>query len=469
MPVYNTRRTSDSCWILSGGDARKRAPAADFAELRGLMPRAQAESGVPALIAASWDTWDAIGPDTRGAVAAGVRAGAVLHLGGRMEPRRLIGLAPFLDGSIAARTARAANFRLTADPLIARPLREERVAAGADCVGAGDLAASMMPLMVAEGADGAAVAVVFAIQYGDGFVICDTVADDDGGRSIFERLGDPATRAASLGALIAAELASGRDLEDPGIYNLTLDDRPANLDYFSHGTLREWLAHMREVAPDARLDCGWTPDQNRPLRRYVETLKEFGAGFAWHGFLHHVDHSKIEDPQADFAQGQQLMREISRRYGVEIQPVMIFPFERRGPRALRCAKESGFLAAAENAQRHGEDETHLPAHLRFSTPLRPPKEVDFPVLRRYAGHYLNRDRMFAVVALGLPLIAVAHPWHFGLRRSPLKNRKRRSVEYFDHVLGFALEKKLKPRSLSEIAHEALKWPRPQTRQTQLRA
>ena len=463
MPASKARFASASCWVLADGDPRERPPAVDFAELRGLTPRAQAQSGVPALIAASWHTWDAAGPDARGVIAAQVRAGAVMHIGGRMEPRSVIDLAPFIAGAIAARTARAASLRLTADPLIARPLRDERIAAAADCVGAGDLTASMMPLIVAEAADEAPVTVVFAIQFGDGFVICDTIAEDSGGASIFERLAEPATRAASIGALIAAELASGRDLEDPGLYNLTLDDRPANLDYFTLRNLREWLRHTRELAPAARLDCGWTPDQNRPLRRYVETLKEFGAGFAWHGFLRHIDHSKIADPQADFARGQELMREIARRYKVEIQPVMIFPFEKRDPRMLRCAKESGFICSAENAQQHTEDENHLPPHLRFSTPLRPPKEVDFPVLRRYPGHYLNRDRMLAVVALGLPLIAVAHPWHFGLRRSPLRNRGS-SVEYFDHVLAFALEKKLKPRSLTEIALQSGKWPAPQRRE-----
>jgi hypothetical protein len=447
--------------MLSGGGAPERAPAADFAELRGLTPRSDAPADA-AMIAASWDAWDGASADTRRAIAARVGAGAILHLGGAMEPRNLIELAPFAERAIGAVSARAASIVLTADPLIPRPLRCERLAAAVDCVGAGELPATMMPLMLAHPAGAPPVAVVFAIQHGAGFVICDTVADDGGGRPIFERLSDPAARTAAIGALIASELASGRDLEDPGTYNLTLDDRPANLDYFSLGALRDWLSHTRAIAPDAWLDCGWTPDQNRPLRRYVDTLKRFGAGFAWHGFLHHIDHSKLEDPAADYARGRELMRDISRRYGVEIQPVMIFPFERRSARALRCARDAGFVCSAENAQRHAEDETNLPEHLRFSTPLRLPREVEFPVLRRYPGHYLDRDRMLAVAALGLPLIAVAHPWHFGLRRSPLKNRKHpRSVGYFDHVLAFALEKKLRPRSLTDIAHEAGKWPEPQ--------
>jgi hypothetical protein len=303
---------------------------------------------------------------------------------------------------------------------------------------------------------------VFAIPYGAGTVICDLAAEDpavNGEMPILKRLSDPAMRLHELGALIAAERASGRDAEEPGSYNLTLDDRPANFDYFSLGTLSRWLGHMREIASGAHLDCGWTPNQNRAPAGLVAQLKAFDAGFVWHGLLRHVDYSQVAEPAADLAKGKELMREISARYAVDIQPVMIFPYERRRPEAIRCLKDSGFVALAENAEAPGEDENYLPPYMRYSTPLRRPAEDFFPVMRRFAISQLNRDRMLAVAALGLPLIAVAHPHHVGLKRSPF-SKGNGDISCFDAVMRFAREKHLRPASLEKLAAEVQRWPRP---------
>jgi hypothetical protein len=310
--------------------------------------------------------------------------------------------------------------------------------------------------------------LVFAINCGDGVVIVDVAAE---GLStaldtpIVQRLQDPISRVANLGALFAVELAGGRNLEDPGCYSLVLDDRPANNDYFTAGRLREWLAHMHSIAPNVHLDCAWTPDQTRPLSRYVEILKRFDAGFVWHGFLHHVDHSSLPDPARELRDGRELMRSIERRYRVQIQPVMIFPYERRNVELLRLLVSHRFEASAEFADFYPDgdafkDDTALPPHLCYSTPLRP-VAASLPVMRRYPVRVLSRDMMLALAALGLPVIAVAHPSHVGLRRvPPVWQTAKASQDYMDYVLHFAVDKSLVPLSLTEISNQLKRWPQP---------
>jgi hypothetical protein len=97
--------------------------------------------------------------------------------------------------------------------------------------------------------------------------------------------------------------------------------------------------------------------------------------------------------------------------------------------------------------------------MRYSTPLRRIAGDFFPVMRRFAISQLNRDRMLALAALGLPLIAVAHPHHVGLKRSPLSNGKG-DISCFDAVMRFAREKHLRPASLEKLAAEVKGWPQP---------
>jgi len=67
--------------------------------------------------------------------------------------------------------------------------------------------------------------------------------------------------------------------------------------------------------------------------------------------------------------------------------------------------------------------------------------------------------MLAVAALGLPLIAVAHPHHVGLKRSPF-SKGNGDISCFDAVMRFAREKHLRPASLEKLAAEVKRWPRP---------
>ncbi len=352
--------------------------------------------------------------------------------------------------------------------LLPRVLRDEEAKADLSLVVASALGAAARGLVFARGRGGEEGSLVFAIRSGEGFVIVDLAPDSSPAgldRPIVSRLEDRLARVAELGALIAVELTSGRDLESPGGYNLTLDDRPANHDYFNVGRLRDWLAHVRSIVPDAHLDCAWTPDQARPSIRYVETLKRFDAGFVWHGLLHHNDHSKLKDPANDLRLGRELMRSIARRYHVGIQPVMIFPFERRNDALPGILAAEGFEAIAEHADAHLDrpgfkEDPVLPPHLCYSTPLRP-VAADLPVLRRYPVRVLTRDRMLALAALGIPVIAVAHPEHLGLRRIPLARQTvRGGPGYMDRVLRFAVEKSLAPLTLTQVSNEMKRWPQP---------
>jgi len=439
-----------------------------FAALRGL--RLMPQRGYPisragGLIAATASAWGELSDDARKDIARSVNHGSTLYLAGDMRPDTRAALRPFAEIELRSngQLLELCGYSLSDNHLVPHALRGEKV------TGVSEPAPIYVPntlhvrlLVSGLTSDGGSIPLVFAIAHGAGTVICDLVAEDlavNGEMPILKRLSDPAMRLHQIGALIAAERASGRDAEEPGYYNLTLDDRPANFDYFSLGTLSRWLDHMREIAPGAHLDCGWTPNQNRPPASLVAQLKAFDAGFVWHRLLRHVDYSQIAEPAADLAKGKELMRGISARYAVDIQPVMIFPYERRRPEAIRCLEDSGFVAIAENAEAPGEDENYLPPYMRYSTPLRRLAGDFFPVMRRFAISQLNRDRMLAVAALGLPLIAVAHPHHVGLKRSPLNNGKG-DISCFDAVMRFAREKHLRPASLEKLAAEVKGWPQP---------
>ena len=439
-----------------------------FAALRGL--RLVPLQGYPiaragGLIAVTGSAWAELSDDARKDIARSVNHGSTLYLAGDLRPDRPLTLRPFAEIELRsnAEQLELCGYSLSDNHLVPHALRGEKV------TGVSEPAPVYVPnilhaqlLVSGLTSDGSSIPLVFAIPHGAGTMICDLVSEDravNGEMPILKRLSDPAMRLHQLGALIAAERASSRDAEEPGYYNLTLDDRPANFDYFSTGTLSRWLGHMREIAPGAHLDCGWTPNQNRPPASLVAQLKAFDAGFVWHGLLRHVDYSQVTEPAADLAKGKELMRAISARYAVDIQPVMIFPYERRRPEAIRCLEDSGFVAIAENAEAPGEDENYLPPYMRYSTPLRHIAGDFFPVMRRFAISQLNRDRMLAVAALGLPLIAVAHPHHVGLKRSPLSNGKG-DISCFDAVMRFAREKHLRPASLEKLAAEVKGWPQP---------
>jgi hypothetical protein len=415
------------------------------------------------IVALGFDAYQQLSPARRAWLGGVVRKGSLLYLSGA-KPECSYSLAPFAQWTCDTNRIDSGSYRIAAHEFVPCVLRNEESRADRSVVVATSAEAKAGGLVFARDSGGEESPLVFAIRSGAGLVIVDLTAEafpSKPERPIVSRLEDPATRLGELGALFAVELASGRNLENPGYYNLTLDDRPANNDYFTLGRLRQWLDHMRSIAPDAHLDCAWSPDQARPLSRYIDALKRFGAGFVWHGFLHHVDHSSLKDPGNDLRLGHQLMRSITRRYDVELQPVMIFPGERRNDALLRLLASDGFEAVTEYADTYSDrrvfkEEQSLPSYLCYSTPRRPVIEC-LPVLRRYPVRVLSRDRMLALAALGLPLIAVAHPSHVGLRRVPFA---RSEPGYLDCVLRFAVDKSLVPLELHQISRRIKEWPQP---------
>jgi hypothetical protein len=396
-----------------------------------------------------------------------VTRGALLYLSGG-HPGRSYSLAPFAEWNCKTTRLDSQSYRIADDALVPHVLRGEEAKTDLWLAVAAAPGASARGLVFARGGGGEECPLIFAIRCGEGVVIIDITPDGSPtmlDKPIVWRLQDPVARVGNLGALFAVEMASGRDLEEPGCYNLILDDRPANYDYFSLSRLREFIAHMRSIAPMAHLDCAWTPDQTRPLSGYVEVLKRADAGFVWHGFLHHVDHSNLRNPAKELREGYELMRSITRRYRVRVQPVMIFPYERREDALLHLLASHGFEAIAEytdiySERRVSKDDPAVPPYLCYSTPLRP-VAADLPVMRRYPVRVLTRDRMLALAALGLPVIAVAHPVHLGLNRIPLARQPAESGPgYMDCVLRFAVEKSLAPLTLAEVSNQIEKWPQP---------
>ncbi len=460
------------CLVIRQAGNNAPGAVAHFAELRGskplLLDHDQADLAVRRcenadIIAIRWELWERLDGDSKNKVADRVMRGMVLYLGGGLKSGGLYSLKPWLDAPLRARpldNVRVHSF--TSHRLMPKPLEGEHLEAEIPSAVAATVGLPSEPLVVTRTAEGGEGALIFAIPSGAGFVICDLTPDtepSDEESPILSRLIDRAQRLRNIGPLIAVDFATGRNFKDTGFYNLTLDDRPANYDFLRLAQLRRWLLHAREIAGGFHLDCGWTPDQSCPLRSYVTTLKEFGAGFVWHGLLSHVDHRKIADPGADLLRGRERMQTISRRYGVEIQPIMIFPFGRRNDAAVRCLVEGKFAAIAEYAEANEENETHLPSYLRYSTPLRRSVAGDFPVLRRYPCRMLDRDRMLGLAALGLPVIAVAHPVDLGIAR--LRSLVRNgSIAYFDNVLRFAAGKGLRSATLAQLAEEMEEWPRP---------
>jgi hypothetical protein len=196
-------------------------------------------------------------------------------------------------------------------------------------------------------------------------------------------------------------------------------------------------------------------------------LRDHNTGFVWHGLMRHLDHRSIMDLETDLAHGRQLVRGISAKYEVRIQPVMIFPYEKDSPVCDDLLRRSGFVAKVKSFDPDPNALPHSYFRLRAAQPERPtpastihvvsrddesPPETPFRVLFRDEDSKLTRDRMLALAILGLPIIALAHPYDLGVQRF---RRTRDSIgpTYFDRVLAFAAAKSLRPMSLENIAAE----------------
>lgn len=437
--------------------------AGRYARLRGLGDRYAdlAQAGTPAhevrLIGALACDFERLAASQGAQLKQLVAAGAVLYLRGPFAGRTY-SLAPLtdlcfsLDGEVTA-----LGYRFKHDELMPAVLMGESIECSRKLPHASGFSSAVRPLLVAFAPQSGEWPLVFAQAVGQGVVICDLQAEERSAatseRPILQRLSEPHSRCADSGALIAARRASHAAPRPPA-YDLVLDDRPRSFEYGREAVLRAWLTHMSGLCPDMHVDFAWTPSQYHPSRAYVQTLKAFRAGFVWHGFHQHVDHRRLSRPEAALARGRRLVESICRRFGVRFQPVMIFPYERTTPETIRSLKRAGFIASAESLDNGGAEEAHLPPFLRYSTPFQTLYAGLFPVLRRHALATLSYDRMLALGALDLPIIAAAHPGDFGLRHLS-RLRDRGAKERFDKVLMFAASKGLRPRSLEEIALELL--------------
>jgi hypothetical protein len=267
------------------------------------------------------------------------------------------------------------------------------------------------------------------------------------------RLADPVQRCINSSALIAVERAARREVSRPAPFNLTLDDIPLGYDYFNEPRLKEFLAYIERRCANVHLDCAWIPDSQWLSRRYVDILKDHHAGFLWHGIHRHVDHRKLADPLAELAAGKRAMAANMERYRVELQRLVIFPYERAHHRVEHLLQNEGFLAAAEQP-RHDESAPGEPGYLRYCRAwCTHPSGLRF--LHRYEAAFLTRDRMLAIAALGLPILAFGHPKDVRLRRLSSLIERGGRFSHFDEVLDFAAAKNLPGRSLEEIARELL--------------
>jgi hypothetical protein len=322
-----------------------------------------------------------------------------------------------------------------------------------DAFGAENLNPTIEELLTVRHVDGVERAAIFALRYGSGCVIYDLSTQDDTGADtpIVARLARQEVRHQEIGALVAANRAAS--IEPPNLppFNLTIDDRPVNFDHFNVSPVSALLRHIDRLCPGAHTDFAWTPRHTSPCRGYLEAMKEFSTGFVWHGLYRHVDHRMISHPAVELREGTRMIRRLERRFGILFQPIMIFPFERSAPSQFPLLARAGFLAVVKEPLHSSCSDPNLPGYLEGSLPACVDATSGLTVLYRFPAASLTRERMLAMAALGLPIIAVGHPDEVGLKRLSRFRDRGGDVSHFDEVLKFASSKGLPPRSLEDIA------------------
>ncbi|HVN29805.1 MAG TPA: hypothetical protein VMT64_15020 [Candidatus Binataceae bacterium] len=452
---------SRSSLLIDEANAGGPASALQFAALRGLEVRSAPPSqpstaGAGAFFAFRFAAFDDLPSRERMQLRAAIEAGATLYLRGALAGDRHH-LAPVVEASFGAVTiARALAYRFTDHPLVPAVLRGEQAPLDTSMIGASDLSGDAEPFLIARDSAGAEFPVAFACRLGNGAIICDLQPDVNLDTPLIWRLADPAQRCANASALIAADRASGRDFSAKVPFNLTIDDVPLAYDYFNESRLEDFLAHLARRCGGFHLDCAWIPSSRWMSRKYVDILEGHGVGFLWHGIHEHVDHQKIADPDAEMTAGKDAMAANVERYGVRLQPLIIFPYERAHSSAERLLIKEGFLAGAEQP-RHDDVPAGAPSYLNYCAGWCA-HESGLRFLHRYEADFLTRDRMLAIAALGLPLLAFGHPKDVGLRRLSRFIERGGSYSHFDAVLDFAAAKNLPGRSLEAIARATFESP-----------
>jgi hypothetical protein len=450
------------------GDKRGRFPltTAQMVRLRDLpaefysvAPRSLPEiaPGPDALLVITHDRMGQLGPSALRTLRTWVEAGTILYLRGGVESGQVFSLEPFAPLRVRLYSERlAVGYRITRHSMVPNVLREESAEGRFAIPGADIGSAAVESVMNARHADGVDRAAIFTVRCGAGIAIYDLHSDEESfDIPIADRLANPFLRPAVLGPLIAVDRAANRDVEQAAAFNITLDDRPANIDFFNVGNLRQFLERVRERVPDGSVDFAWTPNQSHPSHRYLKTMTDFHAGFVWHGFLRHVDHSAISDPAAELTHGKRMVDLLTHRFGVSFQPVMVFPFERDTPQCVDLLRRHGFRAKVETVPEPWTRVEGDGRFIDFSRPERINQSGEFVVLYRKAVERMDRDWMLAVAALGMPVLSATHPEDFGLERFARNPWRMDSFDELDRVLDFAAEKSLRPASLGEIAEEII--------------
>jgi hypothetical protein len=400
------------------------------------------------LIAINFDLLARLGPDMRTRLREAAESGATIYVRGALQTWRRFSLMPFADRRFEFLNSPADGYQFSTHPVLPAAIAGERVTTQSNMPLAAGLDDGVRPIVSSLHRSGRGTPSIFSIDVGAGLAIFDLHPDDqhDDG-ALLADLAAPSRRAGSIGALAAVDWVAGRNPAIPVPINLVIDDRPINYDYFNAGMLQAFLQHLDELSPGIHTDFAWTPIHTRPHRKYLNVLGRHNTGFVWHGFLRHVDHRTISDFESQLAAGRVRVDEITRKYRVRFQPVMIFPYEKDTPVATELLRRAGFAAKVESM---GGNPPANYYRLGAVVDESPPAD-QFSVIYRDSIDLLSRDRMLALATLGMPVIALAHPHDLSLRR--FRRGDRSAVTYFDSVLTFAAEKSLRPMSLEEIVAE----------------
>jgi hypothetical protein len=433
------------------------AAAAQVARLRGL----EVEIGFPDratkrtpsaarnhLIAINFDLLARLDPDMRARLRESAESGATIYVRGALQPGRRLSLLPFSDQQFEFLNRRADGYQFSTHPILPAAIAGERITTHLNMPMAAGLDDSVRPIVSSLHRSGSGMPSIFSIDVGAGLAIFDLHPDNQyDERELLSELAAPSRRTAGIGALAAVDWTAGRNPAVPAPINLVIDDRPINYDYFNARTLQAFMQHLEIQCPGIHTDFAWSPTHTRPHREYLKVLGRHNAGFVWHGFLRHVDHRTITDYESHLEAGRARVDEITRKYGVRFQPVMIFPYEKDTPAATDLLRRAGFVAEVKSM---GGDSPADYYRLRDAED-ESPYDDEFSLIYRDSIDLLSRDRMLALATLGMPVIALAHPRDISLRRFPRADRGE--ISYFDPVLKFAAEKSLRPMSLEEIAAE----------------
>jgi hypothetical protein len=453
------------CFLIDSPSGRPGSAAARFARFREIpLLRSGEAASLPSqappnsLIAIGGSHFQALSPHEKKHLASLTGDGATLYIRGLPKHRASIDLAPFAPLELPiAPEHRASGYRLGASRMLPAALAGEEIAGGLfEAPGVERRSAQAFEdLVLVRHLDNVERTAVFAIRYGQGCAIYDLHGADDenGDLPLLARMANRHYRHQEIGALIAANRASGIDHSRPPPFNLVIDDRPINYDHFNAAAISAFLRHISEMCPGAHTDFAWTPCHTSVSRVYVQAMKRFPTGFVWHGLFRHVDHRMLLCPEEEYAKGRQMVERLERRFAIRFQPLMIFPFERSAERQFPLLAKSGFLASVEEPHHPSCSEPDIPAYMNDALPARVDPNSGLMVLYRYPATSLTRERMLAMASLGLPIIASAHPEEVGLKRFSRFVDRGGHASHLDEILKFASAKRLPSRSLEEIVRE----------------